>query len=141
MMNSRDVVLQTTSQVTVFIIMTFSGFLFLAGHNNPGGGFIGGLMSAAALVLLALAYDLKTMRQALPVNFHYVTATGLLIAIFSGMGSFVFGAPFLSQAYDYFTLPLLGEVELATAMIFDLGVYLAVVGVTMTIILSIGEDR
>ncbi|WP_020615850.1 Na(+)/H(+) antiporter subunit B [Paenibacillus daejeonensis] len=141
MKRTDDVVLQTTSQVTVFIIITFSAFLFLAGHNNPGGGFIGGLMSAAALVLLALSYDLKTVKQALPVNFHYMTATGMLIAIFSGMGSFVFDAPFLSQAYDYFDLPLLGNVELATAMVFDLGVYLAVVGVTMTIILSIGEDR
>ncbi|WP_413242612.1 Na(+)/H(+) antiporter subunit B [Paenibacillus sp. 1P07SE] len=140
-MKSKDVILQTTSQVTVFIIITFSGFLFLAGHNNPGGGFIGGLMSASALVLLALAYDLKTVQQALPVNYHFVTGAGMLIAILSGMGAFVFDAPFLAQAYGYFTLPLLGKVELATAMIFDLGVYLAVVGVTMTIIMSIGEDR
>lgn len=140
-MRANDVILRTAVKVIGFIILAFSAFLFFAGHNNPGGGFIGGLMTAAALVLLTISFDLKTIQSVLPVNFRKVTATGLLIAALTGMGSFVFGAPFLSHAFGYFDLPLLGHTELATAVLFDLGVYLSVVGVTMTIILSIGEDQ
>ncbi|CAM3798875.1 Na+/H+ antiporter subunit A [Marinicrinis lubricantis] len=140
-MRSNDVILQTVTKVVVFIILAFSVFIFLAGHNHPGGGFIGGLITSSALVLLALAFDLKTIRNVIPADFRRITAAGLLIAVLTGIGSFVFDAPFLSHTFGYFDLPLLGKTELATATIFDLGVYLAVVGVTMTIILTIGEDR
>nr|WP_248061644.1 Na+/H+ antiporter subunit A [Paenibacillus silvae] len=140
-LQSNDVLLQTTTKVIVFIILTFAMHLFFAGHHNPGGGFIGGLVTAAALVLIALAFSTDTIRKALPIDFRSLTAIGLGIALLTGAGSFLFGAPFLSQTFGYFELPLLGETELATAMLFDLGVYLAVLGVTMTIILQIGEDR
>ncbi|MNP47269.1 Na(+)/H(+) antiporter subunit B [compost metagenome] len=133
--------LQTTTKVVVFIILTFALHLFFAGHHNPGGGFIGGLVTAAALVLIALAFSTDTVRKALPIDFRTLTAVGLAIALLTGAGSFLFGVPFLSQTFGYFELPLLGETELATAMLFDLGVYIAVLGVTMTIILQIGEDR
>lgn len=140
-LQSNDVLLQTTTKVVVFIILTFAMHLFFAGHHNPGGGFIGGLVTAAALVLIALAFSTDTIRKALPVDFRILTGIGLGIALLTGAGSFIFGVPFLSQTFGYFELPLLGETELATAMLFDLGVYLAVLGVTMTIILQIGEDR
>lgn len=138
---SNDVILRMTSRVAMFIILTFSWYLFFAGHNNPGGGFIGGLMTSAALVLLAIAYGQEVMRSIVPLNFQKVMATGLLIAFLTGLGSLWFGVPFLSHAFGHEYLPILGEVELATAVIFDLGVYLTVVGVTMTIILEIGRDR
>ncbi|XEC93152.1 Na(+)/H(+) antiporter subunit B [Paenibacillus tarimensis] len=140
-MKINDVILQSAAKIVVFIIITFSAYLFFAGHNNPGGGFIGGLMTAAALVLLALAFDLETICTVIPINFRIITAAGLMLAILTGVGSFLFDAPFLSHTFDYKYLPLLGKTELATAVLFDLGVYLAVVGVTMTIILSIGEDQ
>ncbi|UYO35043.1 Na(+)/H(+) antiporter subunit B [Bacillus zhangzhouensis] len=139
--DTNDMLLQVTTKITAFIILLFSFHLFLAGHNNPGGGFIGGLMSASAVVLLLLAYDLKTVRHILPFDFIYVTGAGLLVAILTGMGSFLFGAPFLSHAFGYFQLPFLGKTELATAVLFDIGVYLVVVGVTMTIIQMIGEKE
>ncbi|MFD2670434.1 Na+/H+ antiporter subunit A [Marinicrinis sediminis] len=137
----NDVILQTTAKLIVFIILTFSVFLFFSGHHNPGGGFIGGLMTASALILLALAFDLQTIRKVIPLNFRMITGIGLMTALLTGIGSFLFKAPFLSHAFGYFDLPLRGKTELATATLFDLGVYFAVVGVTMTIILSIGEDR
>ncbi|GAA0136492.1 Na+/H+ antiporter subunit A [Paenibacillus sp. YSY-4.3] len=140
-LRSNDVILRMTSRVAMFIILTFSLYLFFAGHNNPGGGFIGGLMTSAALVLLAIAYGLEVMRSIVPLNFRKIMATGLLIAFLTGLGSLWFGVPFLSHAFGHANLPILGEVELATAVIFDLGVYLTVVGVTMTIILEIGRDR
>lgn len=140
-LQSNDVLLKTTTKVVTFIVLTFALHLFFAGHHNPGGGFIGGLVTAAALVLVALAFSTETIRKALPIDFRTLTGIGLGIAALTGTGSFLFGAPFLSQTFGYFELPLLGETELTTAMLFDLGVYLAVLGVTMTIILQIGEDR
>ncbi|MCI3923639.1 Na(+)/H(+) antiporter subunit B [Paenibacillus sp. TRM 82003] len=140
-MKTNDVIVRTTAKITVFIILAFSAYLFFAGHNDPGGGFIGGLMTASALVLLALAFDLKTIRAVLPINFRLLTGLGLLTALLTGIGSFVFEVPFLSHTSGYAELPLLGKTHLSTAVLFDLGVYMAVVGVTMTIILSIGEDQ
>lgn len=138
---SNDVILRTLSKVIVIIIVTFSVYLFFAGHNNPGGGFIGALMTSAALVLMAIAFGLDTVKKILPVNYRMITAVGLLIAILTGAGSFAFGAPFLSHAFGHFDLPVMGDTELATAVLFDLGVYLAVVGVTMNIIITIRGDE
>ncbi|MDQ0339583.1 monovalent cation:proton antiporter [Caldalkalibacillus uzonensis] len=140
-MRFNDVILQTVTKAVAFIILTFSIYIFFAGHHDPGGGFIGGLMTASALVLLYIAFDMDTMNKAIPLDFKMVTAVGLLTAVLTGVGSFFFGVPFLSHTFGYFDLPVLGETELATAVLFDIGVYLTVVGVTMTIILTIGEDE
>ncbi|NGM85245.1 Na+/H+ antiporter subunit A [Paenibacillus sp. 7124] len=138
---SNDVILQTMSKVIVIIVITFSTYLFFAGHNHPGGGFIAALMASAALILLAVAFGMETVRRALPVNYRMLTAAGLSIAVLTAAGSFVFGAPFLSHSFGHFHLPIMGDTELATAVLFDLGVFLAVVGVTMSIILTIGGDE
>ena len=123
------------------IILTFSIDLFFAGHHDPGGGFIGGLGFASALTLLLLSFDIEWVRENIPIDFKVVTASGVLIAILTGVGSLIFDAPFLSQTFDYFNLPIFGKTELATAVIFDFGVALAVIGTAVTIILSIAEDR
>jgi len=138
---SNDVILQTISKVAIFLILTFSIYLFVAGHNQPGGGFIGGLMTAAALTLLTMAFGIPAIETVVPVNFKRLTALGLLVAVATGAGSFLFGVPFLSHSFGYFDLPLLGRTELATAVLFDLGVYMTVVGITMTILLTIGRDK
>ncbi len=137
----NDLILQTVTTVISFIIFLFSIHLFFAGHYTPGGGFIGGLMTAAALVLLLLAYDIKTLNTILPFDYRLMTAAGLLIAVLTGAGALLFSEPFLTHAYDYFELPLLGETSLHTAVLFDIGVYLTVIGVTMTIIQTIGESE
>lgn len=139
-LRTNDVILQTVTRTVSFIILLFSLYLFFAGHHNPGGGFIGGLMTGAALVLLYVAYDIETINKILPIDYKKMTALGLLIAVSTGLGSFIFNVPFLTHSFGYFYLPFLGKTELATAVLFDLGVYLTVVGVTMTIILAIGED-
>lgn len=140
-MKINDVILRTASKGLAFIIFTFSFFIFLAGHNNPGGGFIGGLIAAGGLVLLTLAFGTRVVRLILPVNYRTLTATGLLIAVLTGVGSFIFDVPFLTHTFGHVDLPIFGETELATATIFDLGVYFSVIGVAMTIILTIGEDE
>ncbi|WP_407271485.1 Na(+)/H(+) antiporter subunit B [Radiobacillus sp. PE A8.2] len=141
MLKSNDLILRTTTIFIAFILFGFSIYLFLAGHSAPGGGFIGGLMTAAAIVLMYMAYGYEAVNKILPINYRYVTPIGLLIAVLTGMGSFIFDQPFLSHTFGYFHIPIFGEIELATAMLFDLGVYLTVIGVTMTIILSIANDR
>lgn len=140
-MRINDTILQTVTKAIAFIILTFSIFLFFAGHHNPGGGFIGGLMSASGLVLLYLAYDIETMKKVIPIDFKLLTAFGLLLAVGTGIGSFFYKVPFLSHSFAYHKLPILGKTELATVLIFDLGVYFTVIGITMTIILTIGGDE
>ncbi|KAF0819346.1 MULTISPECIES: Na(+)/H(+) antiporter subunit B [unclassified Cytobacillus] len=141
MKEPNDIILHAVIKVAVVIILTFSINLFFSGHHNPGGGFIGGLGFSAALTLLFLAFDIETVRQNIPVDFKVLTAIGVLIAVFTGVGGIVFGQPFLTQAFDYFDIPVFGKTELATAVLFDVGVALAVIGTSMSIILSIGDDH
>ncbi|MBX9973188.1 Na(+)/H(+) antiporter subunit B [Cytobacillus firmus] len=141
MKEPNDIILHAVIKVAVVIILTFSINLFFSGHHNPGGGFIGGLGFSAALTLLFLAFDIETVRQNISVDFKVLTAVGVLIAVFTGIGGIVFGAPFLTQAFNYFDLPVFGKTELATAVLFDVGVALAVIGTSMSIILSIGDDH
>ncbi|NIK79272.1 multicomponent Na+:H+ antiporter subunit A [Paenibacillus castaneae] len=138
---SNDVILKTIAKAVIVIILAFSLYLFFSGHNAPGGGFIGALMAAAAFVLLAMAFGSKRVREVISIDFRKLSAVGILIALLTGTGSFLFDLPFLSHAFGYVELPLLGHMEWATAMLFDLGVYLTVVGITMTIILAIGRDK
>nr|WP_253958140.1 Na(+)/H(+) antiporter subunit B [Metabacillus halosaccharovorans] len=138
---TNDVIFQTATKVIVFVIILYSLHLFFSGHYTPGGGFIGGLMTAGALVLLLLAFDIKTVVNTLQLDYIKLTATGLLIAVLTGIGSFFFKVPFLTHTFSYVELPFLGETALATAVLFDLGVYLVVIGVTMTIIQTIGETE
>ena len=108
--------------------------------HDRGGGFIGGLVTASALVLVLLAFDIKTLRQILPIDYKQMTAVGMLISVLTASGALLFNKPFFTHAHGYFNLPLFGKTSLHTAMLFDLGVYLVVVGVTMTIIQTIGES-
>jgi multicomponent Na+:H+ antiporter subunit B len=140
-MKPNDVILHTVTKIAVLIIFTFSVYLFYGGHHNPGGGFIGGLGVASGITLLFLTFDIETIRKNIPFDFKNVAAVGVLIAIFTGMGGLFFGQPFLTQTFGYFDLPIFGKTELATALLFDTGVALAVIGTAVTIILTISDDR
>nr|7QRU_B Chain B, Na(+)/H(+) antiporter subunit B [Alkalihalophilus pseudofirmus] len=139
-LKSNDVLLHSVTRVVTFIILAFSVYLFFAGHNNPGGGFIGGLMTASALLLMYLGFDMKSIKKAIPFDFTKMIAFGLLLAIITGFGGLLVGDPYLTQYFEYYQIPILGETELTTALPFDLGIYLVVVGIALTIILTIAED-
>ncbi|MFS0820224.1 Na(+)/H(+) antiporter subunit B [Bacillus sp. 1P02SD] len=141
MKEPNDVIIRSVTKVAVIIIFTFAINLFISGHHHPGGGFIGGLTFSAGLVLLFLTYDIETVRKNLPLDFKVVAAIGVLIAVGTGLGSILFDAPFLTQTFGYFELPVFGKTELASAVLFDVGVALAVIGTSLTIIMSIGDDR
>ncbi|URT70271.1 Na(+)/H(+) antiporter subunit B [Cytobacillus firmus] len=140
-MKTNDIILQTATKVVLFLIVLFSIHIFFAGHYTPGGGFVGGLLTSGAIVLLLLAFDMKTVSKILPVNYIHMIAVGLLFAIGTGTGALLFNVPFLTHAFGHIDLPVLGDTSLHTATLFDLGVFLVVVGVTMTIIQTIGEDE
>lgn len=140
-MRINDVILQTVTRIVVFIILTLGIYLFFNGHNNPGGGFIGGLVLASGIVLLYLSFDIETVHKGLPIDFKKVAALGVLLAVLSGFAPVLIDLPFLYQAFTYVELPILGVVELASVIIFEAGVALTVVGVVVTIILSISEDE
>jgi multicomponent Na+:H+ antiporter subunit B len=141
MKEPNDVILRTVTKVAVVIILTFAINLFISGHHQPGGGFIGGLAFVAAIVLLFLVYGIEKVRKNIPVDFKKVAGTGVLIAVFTGVGGMINGKPFLYQVFGHVNLPFFGETEMATAVLFDVGVALAVIGTSMTIIMSIGDDR
>lgn len=136
----NNMMLQVSMRIIALIIITFSVYLFLAGHNDPGGGFIGGLMTASGILVLYLAFDMKIITKSLPFNFSAMIGFGLVFAVSTGMISVFLGEPFLKQFFGYFQFLKFGEVEWTTALLFDLGVYLVVVGSALTIILAIAED-
>lgn len=140
-MKANNLILQFTSKIVFYMIFFFSVHIFFAGHYTPGGGFVGGLLTSSAIVLLLLAYDLKTVQNVLPINYTYMTAIGLILALGTAAFPMFRGDPFFTHYFDYFNLPLIGKTSLHTAALFDLGVFLVVVGVTMTIIQTIGEDE
>ncbi|AIF43668.1 Na(+)/H(+) antiporter subunit B [Virgibacillus sp. SK37] len=141
MYKPNDLVLRTTTSLIAFILLGFAIYLLLAGHNSPGGGFVGGLLTSGAILLMYMAYGMEVVKKIIPINFTLLIPIGLAFAVGTGIGSFIFNVPFLSQTFGYFHLPIFGEIELATAMIFDIGVYFTVVGVMMTIILTIANDQ
>lgn len=133
-------ILRTVTKIVVFIILTFGVELFFSGHNDPGGGFIGGLVLSSAFVLLYLVFDIETVHRGVPFDFKKIAAFGAFLAVFTGIGGVLFGEPFLTQAFGLFDLPILGPTELASVLLFEAGVAFTVVGVVVTIILSISKD-
>ena len=134
----HPVVLAAFARVLLPLALLVSAFVFLRGHNLPGGGFIAGLVTAVALILQYLANGVTWTHARLPADLQPIIGTGLLIATLTGLGSLTLGYPFLTSAHGHVHLPLVGNLELASAMAFDLGVYLAVVGATLTILIHLG---
>ncbi|WP_300273343.1 monovalent cation/H+ antiporter subunit A [Halomonas sp.] len=132
-------ILTSISMALLPLALLVSAFLFLRGHNEPGGGFIAGLVTAVALILLYMARGVEWAQQRLDFPYQPVAVAGVGIATLTGLGSWLFGYPFLTSSFGYFSLPLVGKFELATAMLFDLGVYLAVVGATLMILANLGK--
>jgi len=135
----RSRFLPLVAAVLLPLAVLVSVYLFLRGHNEPGGGFIAGLVLALALILQYVAHGQQWVEQRLRTDFRAWIGCGLLIAGGAGIGSWFLGAPFLTSTYAYWTVPVLGSVPLASAVVFDLGVYLTVVGATMLALVSIGR--
>jgi multicomponent Na+:H+ antiporter subunit B len=131
-------ILQTATRFLMPLLLLFAVFLLLRGHNEPGGGFVGGLVVAAAFVLYAIAYGVSASRRALLVEPSMLLGVGLLVAAGSGMPAVLFGLPFMTAAWTTVGVgPLTFGV--GTPLVFDLGVFLAVIGVVLTIVFTLGD--
>jgi multicomponent K+:H+ antiporter subunit A len=135
----HPLILATFSRLLLPLALMVAVFIFLRGHNLPGGGFIAGLIIAVALVMQYLANGIAWTQPRLSGELHPLIGLGLLMATATGLGSLYFGYPFLTSAHDHFHLPLLGDFELATAMLFDLGVMMVVIGITLVILIRLGS--
>jgi multicomponent Na+:H+ antiporter subunit B len=135
-----DIILRTATRFLITLLLLFSIFLLLRGHNEPGGGFVGGLVAASAFALYGIAYDPGATRRALRFDPRSFIGVGLLVAVLSGMVAFLFNQPFLTGKWGYVGVPGLFEIELGTPLFFDIGVFLVVMGITLTIILSLAEE-
>ena len=139
---SRDLhpmLLGTVSQSLLPLALLVSVFIFLRGHNEPGGGFIAGLVTAVALILLYIARGVDWTQQRMSFQYQPIAVVGVAIAALTGLGSWAFGHNFLTSAFGHFSIPYIGEIELVTPMLFDLGVYLTVVGATLMILANLGK--
>ncbi|MDJ0740762.1 MAG: monovalent cation/H+ antiporter subunit A [Gammaproteobacteria bacterium] len=135
----HPVIMATFSRLLLPLALLVAIFVLLRGHNLPGGGFIAGLITAVALITQYLANGIAWTRSRMGTRLNPLIGIGLLIATLTGLGSWAFAHPFLTSTFTHVHWPLVGEFEVASAMLFDLGVFLVVVGVTLVILLRLGR--
>jgi multicomponent Na+:H+ antiporter subunit A len=139
-LGGRSVLLAVTARVLTPTILVFSVYLLLAGHNQPGGGFVGGLVAGAAFVLRYLAGGMRELSAALPVHPPVLIGGGLAIALCTGAGAWLFGGSFLESTVLEGTWPIIGHVKLPTGLLFDLGVYVLVLGLVLSLTRTLGTS-
>ncbi|MGO1246057.1 MAG: Na+/H+ antiporter subunit B [Oceanisphaera sp.] len=140
MRSDSSIILQTSTRMLVPLLLLFSIFLLLRGHNEPGGGFIAGLVASSAFALHLFAFDASSTKKLLKVETQLLMSVGLILALLSGMVGVVFrGQSFLTSQWFNVTVPGIGELALSTPLVFDIGVYLVVIGVVSTILLSLDK--
>ncbi|MCT7658616.1 Na+/H+ antiporter subunit A [Mycobacterium deserti] len=134
----RSLVLEVATRIIFPLIMVLSAYFFFAGHNTPGGGFAGGLTAGLALVLRYLAGGRYELGETLPLDAGKILGAGLCLSAGTALASLLVGAPALSSALIEIDVPVLGTVKFVTALLFDLGVYLVVVGLVLDVLRSLG---
>jgi multicomponent Na+:H+ antiporter subunit A len=134
----RSLVLEVATRMIFPLIMVLSAYFFFAGHNTPGGGFAGGLTAGLALVLRYLAGGRYELGETLPLDAGKILGVGLGLSAGTAVASLLVGAPVLSSALIQLDVPVLGTVKFVTALFFDLGVYLIVVGLVLDVLRSLG---
>ena len=134
-----SVILQTATRVLMPLLLLFAVFLLLRGHNAPGGGFVGGLVVSAAFVLHAVTFGVSASRRVLPVRTSTLLSVGLLVALVSGLAGVLAGGPFMKALWG--TLGGKAGLAIGTPLVFDIGVFLAVIGVVLTIVFALAEEQ
>jgi multicomponent Na+:H+ antiporter subunit B len=134
-----SLILRAGAGFLVPLMLVFSVFLLVRGHNEPGGGFVGGLVAATAFALVLLAHGLGTARQLLRLDPLTLVAAGLLVALASGLPPLLDGGPFMAGRWLGAPLPVVGK--LGSPVVFDVGVYLVVLGIVLTILFALAEGE
>lgn len=133
----KTIILRTASDFLLPVLLLFSLFILLRGHYLPGGGFIGGLVAAIAFVLDAFANGLKNAKTLLKIHPGFLMPVGLMLAFLSATSPFLVDLPIMTGLWASEPIPVIGN--LGSALFFDTGVYLVVIGAALTIIFTISE--
>lgn len=133
-----SLVLATATRYLLPLLLLFSVFLLLRGHNEPGGGFVGGLAASAAFVLFAIAFGVSETRQVLGFHPRTLLGGGLCLATLSGLPAVAGGRPYMTGVWSPLEIPAVGK--LGTPLLFDAGVYLVVVGMVLMIVFELAEN-
>ncbi len=136
--NMKSLILSTTIKILLPMMLLFSFFLLMRGHNLPGGGFTGGLVASAGFALYAIALGIKSTRQIMRIKPDTLLYSGLLITGFSGLMAVFSGKPFMTGLWLANEIP--GFQKIGTPVLFDVGVYLVVLGMVTKIIFSLMEE-
>ncbi|WP_017196809.1 monovalent cation/H+ antiporter subunit A [Acinetobacter venetianus] len=143
--NPSPLMLRMTASWILPLTLVVSVYIFLRGHNYPGGGFIAGLITSMALIIQYIVLGQDKTEQMLKAKsgrlYEIWIGSGLTIAGLTGIAAWYWARPFLTSAHIYVEPPLLGKMHLASAAAFDLGVYITVVGATMLLISVLGDSR
>ena len=131
-------ILQTATRLLMPLLLLFAVFLLFRGHNQPGGGFVGGLVVASSFVLYSIAFGVDAARRALLIRPSTLLGAGLLIAFVSGIPGVIEGRPFMSAVWTTLGTGS-AAIDVGTTLIFDIGVFLAVIGVVLTIVFTLAE--
>jgi multicomponent Na+:H+ antiporter subunit B len=134
-----SLILRTAAKVLTPLMLLFSVFLLLRGHDESGGGFIGGLVVAGAFALYAVAYGTTETRQALRISPRDLIAFGLAAAIIAGVFPLFMGDGFLTGEWLMWEMGGGREFKIGSNLLFDIGVYLIVAGMTLTVVLALEE--
>lgn len=135
----RSTILTTATRVLLPLMLVFAFYILVRGHNDPGGGFIAGLIAATAFALYGISSGMSAARDLLRVHPRTLIGTGLLTAVLSGFVSPIFfGFPFLTALWGKTPIPAFGKP--GTPVLFDIGVCLTVIGVVLMIIFALSED-
>jgi multicomponent Na+:H+ antiporter subunit A len=136
----RSTMLEVVTRLLFHVILLLSVYLLLTGHDTPGGGFTGGLVAGLALIVRYLAGGRYELAAAAPVDAGAVLGAGLLVAVGSGAAAMLAGGEVLRSAVLDLHLPVLGHVHVVTSTVFDIGVYLIVVGLVLDVLRSLGAE-
>jgi multicomponent Na+:H+ antiporter subunit A len=134
----RSVIFEVVTRLVFPTVVLYSLYLLFSGHNNPGGGFAGGLVAGLALTLRYLAGGRAELRVAAPVRPGVLLGAGMFLSAGVGLAALLLGGDVLQSWILTFDVPVLGEVKLVTSLFFDIGVYLVVVGLVLDILRSLG---
>lgn len=136
----NSIILRTATRFMLPLLILFSIVVLLRGHNQPGGGFVGGLLATSAFALYAMAFGVPAMHRILRVPLTTYIAIGLGMALVSGLPGLIAGDPFLYGMWSSFELAGIGELKVGTPLLFDVGVYVTVMGVCLLMLSTLAEE-
>ncbi|MBM2577319.1 Na+/H+ antiporter subunit B [Jannaschia sp. Os4] len=143
-MTGTSLIIRAATRLLVALLLVFSIFMLLRGHNEPGGGFIGGLIGSTGFILYAIAHGCSKARAALRVEPQTLAVAGLGIALLAGVSAFLFGDALFTGQWLFVGADPVDEYDkglpLSTVLVFDIGVYLVVMGSILTLVFALEEE-